>query len=222
MGSLVGRRASGDDAGEVERRLASGQGASEVASACGLGPSGLVAALGWLALGGEDSEGPRLVQSRPARPRLADALGPDSLGGLFPGASRIARLGLAAGLLQAHDFWDASHAAAQEADDLGDRGLSAWWHGIAHRREPDPSNAAYWFRRVGRHPVFAELAEAAGPIVEAEGAPTWARRLLRDGGWDPFAFLDACRGREGDRLARRLQRLEMDRLLDASLRACGA
>ena len=69
----------------------------------------------------------------------------------FPGTPHRPRLALAAGLLQIHDFWDASHDAAQRADDQGEREFSAYWHGIAHRREPDAGNAAYWFRRVGRH-----------------------------------------------------------------------
>ena len=71
------------------------------------------------------------------------------------GPSDGLRLALAAGLLQIHDFWDASHEAAQEADDLGERDFSAYWHGIAHRREPDAGNASYWFRRVGRHRAAA-------------------------------------------------------------------
>ena len=39
---------------------------------------------------------------------------------VFPSMPHRTRLCLAAGLLQIHDFWDASHDAAQRADDQGD------------------------------------------------------------------------------------------------------
>jgi hypothetical protein len=121
-------------------------------------------------------------------------------------------------LLQIYDFWDASHHAAQQADDLGERSVSPYWHGIAHRREPDPGNASYWFRRVGRHPVFAELAEAALPLIEAN-EPTLSGTLLPRGAWDAFAFIDYCTGARAKSLplALALQRLEMILLLGASL-----
>ena len=97
---------------------------------------------------------------------------------MFPSVPHPKRLALAAGLLQMHDFWDASHDAAQQADDRGERGTSAYWHGIAHRREPDASNAAYWFRRVGRHAVFVPLAEAARPLFERRACGRSRNRLM--------------------------------------------
>jgi hypothetical protein len=126
---------------------------------------------------------------------------------------------MAAGLLQVFDFWDASHEAAQQADDLGERASSAYWHGIAHRREPDPGNAAYWFRRVGHHPLFAPLAEAAAPLLDTHGDAALTARLLSRG-WDAMAMIDLCTqakpGTPREALARRLQRLEMWMLLEAT------
>src|SRR5207302_1768210 len=148
------------------------------------------------------------------------ALGEDAMSRLLPGASRQSRLALAAGLLQIHDFWEDSHEAAQQADDLGERSFSAYWHGIAHRREPDVGNAAYWFRRMGRHPVFHLLAGAWEPLVGEAGGE--ASRLIRQGAWDPFAFVGYCdtakAGSAEEDLARRIQRTEMILLLDATAR----
>jgi hypothetical protein len=143
-----------------------------------------------------------------------------ALAELLPNASRPARLALSAALLQILDAWEASHEAAQEADDLGERRFSAYWHGIAHRREPDAGNAAYWFRRVGRHALFPALAAAARPSLDAHGDAIWKARLIGPGGWDPLAMVDLCTrsraGSEEERLARRLQRLEMSILLEAT------
>ena len=33
----------------------------------------------------------------------------------------------------------------------------SWWHAIMHRTEGDFSNAKYWYRRAGEHPVLREL-----------------------------------------------------------------
>src|SRR5262249_2794877 len=142
-----------------------------------------------------------------------------ALAELYPKASRPARLALSAGLLQIHDFWDASHHAAQEADDLGEAHVSAYWHGIAHRREPDAGNAGYWFRRVGRHAVFAPLAEAARPVLASDpSGPAITARLMPSGTWDAFAFIDLCTGKASSHasVARKLQRLEMILLLEVS------
>ena len=159
---------------------------------------------------------PGLNQSPPLRPWLAPALGETAWAEVFPRSTRPARLALAAGLLQIHDFWDASHEAAQQADDLGERGSSAYWHGIAHRREPDAGNAAYWFRRVGRHPIFGRLAEDPRVRFWTSMATSADDSLLAAGAWNPFALLISARPPVPARTAPtalQLQRAEMGVLL---------
>jgi hypothetical protein len=205
---------------EVMRRLEAGEAPHRVGGLLNLDAARIIAVLAYAGLGPEGSEGLPLIQAAPRRPQLAGALSEPSVSALLPEARRPARLALGAGLLQIHDFWEASHEAAQQADDLGEPSFSAYWHGIAHRREPDSGNAAYWFRRVGRHPVFGPLAQAAGPLLAGSAL---ADRLVHQGQWDPNDFIAVCAaaqpGSGDERLARRLQRLEMAILLDATARA---
>lgn len=221
-GPVVGR--SGVAVAAVIERLEAGERWDGLVQAIGLEPADILAALAAEGLGDDGSPGLPLIRSEPRRPRLLGALSELAISA-GPKADRAARLALAAGLLQVHDFWDASHVAAQAADDLGERGTSAYWHGIAHRREPDAGNAAYWFRRVGRHPVFGPLAEAARPLIEAEGPAPWLARFERPDGWNPVALIElGSASSPGDRreaLARRLQRIEMRLLLEASAAGVG-
>lgn len=126
---------------------------------------------------------------------------------------------LLAGCFQMDDLLDASHALAQSIEGHPD---GDYWHAIMHRREPDYGNSKYWFRHVGRHPVFAPLASRAAETMN--DAPTdvrsrWASRLKVDSGWDPFAFVDMCESAAGDEesdlgmTARRIQWSEMLLLL---------
>ncbi len=85
----------------------------------------------------------------------------------------------------------------------------SFWHGIMHRQEPDPGNAAYWFGRVGTHPVFPKLLEAA-----------LAAEFPFATEWDPLAFIDYCErarrapGSAHERIALRVQLAEWQLLFD--------
>ena len=116
-----------------------------------------------------------------------------------------------AGLWLLLDDLDRSHSVSQ--------GLStqeaAVWHGIMHRREPDPANAAYWFRRAGRHPIFPSLHRAAA----AAGYPVPGTE------WDPFAWIEYWErarrlpGSEENRVALAVQRVEWEILFDHCARS---
>jgi len=115
-----------------------------------------------------------------------------------------AALGCLSGLWLYHDFLDESHTISQDLQGW----IGSYWHGIMHRREPDPSNAKYWFRRVDPNPVFEALAADAAELGWKVG-----------GGWDSFAFVDRCErergtGTDGELLCRRVQLREMQLLFD--------
>jgi len=94
--------------------------------------------------------------------------------------------GCRAGLWLLHGFLDESHRISQNIGST----TGSYWHGIMHRREPDFSNAKYWFRRVGAHPVFEPLAVAAD---RAATAPETACSDWTGGeAWDPLQFVDLC------------------------------
>jgi hypothetical protein len=213
-------RSDGSAVADLIGRLESGELPGAIVATGAVTPADLIAALAHDALGCDDAPGLPLVQAPPRRPRLARALSEPAWVPVFPSAASRSRLALAAGLLQIGDFWDASHEAAQQADDQGERDCSAYWHAIAHRREPDPGNAAYWFRRVGRHPVFTPMTEAARLLLDQHGETALAGRLLSGGTWNAMAMIDVCAearpGTPRETLARRLQRLEMWLLLEAT------
>lgn len=121
-----------------------------------------------------------------------------------------------------HDHLDAAHTVAQgiEAAD------GSFVHAMMHRREPDPWNARYWWRRVGAHPTFPEIGRRAAAHLEATGESALARTLAPGGIWNPNAFVDACEAAmrqppEAARVSvlRELQRIETEVLLEHLLGA---
>ena len=126
-------------------------------------------------------------------------------------AARAGLFLLAGGLEEAHRI----------VQDL-DTPEAQYWHGIVHRREPDFSNAKYWFRSLEHHPVFDQL---AGEGIGASLPGTLAiGNIVRNGKWDPMRFVDFCEACEtGEQpglleelLA--LQNLEADCLLEFCVR----
>jgi hypothetical protein len=101
--------------------------------------------------------------------------------------------------------YEQSHNISQELHTTE----GSFWHGIMHRQEPDAANAAYWFRRVGQHPVFPGLHRAAEDLGLHVGD-----------NWDPFAFIEICEkarrkpGTEEEAMAKRVQLAEWQLLFD--------
>ena len=122
---------------------------------------------------------------------------------MFP-ASRAPEAAMA-GLWLYFSCLDEAHTLAQAVETPD----GSFWHGIMHRQEPDAGNAAYWFRRVGRHAIFPALRNAASGLGYQCGPS-----------WDPFTFIDACEearrkpGPDQEVLMRRVQLAEWQLLFE--------
>jgi hypothetical protein len=118
-----------------------------------------------------------------------------------------------AGLWLLFDFLDEAHTISQDLHIPE----GSYWHALVHRREPDYDNAKYWFRKVGKHPVYEPLRQQAATI--AAKPPKAALFLSTQNTWDPNAFVDLCEAAQTDRiscglLCQQIQRAEWDLLFD--------
>ena len=139
-----------------------------------------------------------------AKPRLPD-LGPgnpvESLQGKIAAAARELPPACAAGLWLLFDFLDESHTISQDIHSPD----GSFWHALMHRREPDPFNSKYWWRKVGSHPVLSALVQQAPSL-----GYTYT---------NPHDFVDFCEkvrdtGTPDEELAKRVQLLEWQLLFD--------
>ena len=108
-----------------------------------------------------------------------------------------------------HDYLDESHNFSQEISSAD----GSFLHGIMHRREPDYSNAKYWFNRVGSHPSYPEILKRVTPLVAGTSLENLAGTE-----WDAAAMVDAVSlakvGSEEYGLLQQAQRIEFEVLLE--------
>jgi hypothetical protein len=127
-----------------------------------------------------------------------------------------------AGLFLRAEQFEAAHEISQKIPSAE----GSYWHGILHRREPDYSNAKYWFARVRSHPVFTELLKIDAGSLPG-GGTAW-KEISRGGTWNAAVFVDLCEACvEGTRSGlcaelESLQEIEMQALLEyCAARALG-
>jgi hypothetical protein len=120
------------------------------------------------------------------------------------------------GLWLYFSFFVEAHEIAQDIETPD----GSYWHAILHRQEPDAANSRYWFRRVGRHPIFPALCDEAETILSGNQA-----KFAPPAQWDPFAFIDFCEcarlrpGSPDEEAARAIQLAEWQLLFNHCARA---
>lgn len=207
----------------IARLIADGHKPAEIVGQNLAGPRDIatvIAAVGLESCGGL---GVPLQMGKPLDEALRPMLVTSYWGKFFPDARETAVLNLSAGLLQIYDFWEESHAAAQRADDLGEHRLSAHWHAICHRREPDAGNANYWWARVGKNPLANALTELIENSLtdQSAGIKTIAAKLLDRGQFSDRAMVAQSLAvkpcSEEANFLRLIQKYEMLLLFDLTL-----
>jgi hypothetical protein len=104
-----------------------------------------------------------------------------------------------------HDHWEEAHAVAQSDEGEPEYDLL---HAIVHRREGDFSNASYWFRSAGSHPLYETLFSRIDKSANKEDSRL-IENVLSNGKWNAPAFVAAVKKNEPEALLRALQAEEI-------------
>ncbi len=147
-----------------------------------------------------DNPLPPLVPKQEASAALTESLQAMSTDALFEGQTvKDTTFGEAikSGLLLWNDALDESHTISQELANA----TGSYWHGIMHRREPDYSNAKYWFGRVGTHAIFPQVRDRALALYEEASHPSEAlasigQTIAANEEWNAHQFIDWCQAAE--------------------------
>lgn len=142
------------------------------------------------------------------------SLGPEQRDSAMSVATVIAKVDGESALIQSaallwHDQLDKSHDLSQDIPCAD----GSFLHGIMHRREPDYSNAKYWFNRVGTHPVYPEILNRVTQLVAGTSLENLAGIK-----WDAAAMVDAVSsarvGTDEYMILQQIQRVEFEFLLE--------
>lgn len=125
-------------------------------------------------------------------------------------------------LKSALHLWNDNLIRAHEiAQEIGTP-TGSYLHGVMHRREPDYGNSKYWFRKVGDHPHFPAVREAALELLSGRFAELREIRAAVEKSlpWDAFRMVDWCQEAEGKddllaRFLRSVQTFEFGLLVDS-------
>ena len=108
-----------------------------------------------------------------------------------------------------HDHLNESHNFSQNISCAD----GSFLHGIMHRREPDYSNAKYWFNRAGTHPAYPKISNQVKQLVAGTSLENLAGIK-----WDAAAMVDAVSsvrvGTDEYMILQQVQRVEFEFLLE--------
>ncbi|MBP1154751.1 MULTISPECIES: hypothetical protein [unclassified Paenibacillus] len=142
----------------------------------------------------------------------------------FEGERHSYALTVKAGLHLFNESLDPSYTISQDIHTP----TGSYWHAIMHRMEGDYSNAKYWIRMAGVHPIYDDVAIEAFAYIRQSGLDDVQSELLKQQlekwssgkGYDPAQFVDLveyqvtkANDEHGEELLRHIQWLEMRKLL---------